>query len=400
MKGAFKKLSTLMHRADPAANFAFAFWDGEAISYGDLSTPGAATLRLKSPTAAKHVMTNGFLGFGEAYMAGDLEVDGDLQELLRLGYGVGFDQASLSLWQKILFRMCQLSTRNSFNRACQNIAHHYDRGEEFYALFLDPSLTYSCAYFHTPSDSLELAQRQKYRHIARKLELQPGEKLLDIGCGWGGMLFHAAQDYGVTAVGNTISRPQYEYVKGKIKDLGMADQIEVVFEDYRKLSGKFDKIVSIGMFEHVGKKFIPVFMQKVSQLLNKGGLGLLHTIGKDAPSASDPWTWKYIFPGGYLPTLDEIARAMGKVGFSILDVENLRMHYARTLDLWAANYETNVVRVRQMFSDVFVRMWRLYLHSAAAGFKYGESRLYQVLFSKGLNNNLAMTRDHIYAQEG
>ena len=345
-------------------------------------------------------MSNGFLGFGEAYMAGDLEVEGDLQELMRLGYCVGFDQASLSVWQRLLFRMHQMATRNSRNRACQNIAHHYDRGEEFYALFLDPSLTYSCAYFHTPSDPLELAQRQKYQHIARKLQLQPGERLLDIGCGWGGMLFHAARDCGVTAVGNTISRHQYEYVKGKIKDLGMEDQIEVVFEDYRKLIGKFDKIVSIGMFEHVGKKFIPVFLQKVSQLLNKGGLGLLHTIGKDTPSASDPWTWKYIFPGGYLPTLDEIARAMGKVGFSLLDVENLRMHYARTLDLWAANYERNVVKVRQMFSDVFVRMWRLYLHSAAAGFKYGDSRVYQVLFSNGLNNDLAMTRDHIYAREG
>jgi cyclopropane-fatty-acyl-phospholipid synthase len=146
----------------------------------------------------------------------------------------------------------------------------------------------------------------------------------------------------------------------------------------------------------VGQKFIPVFMQKVDQLLSKGGLGLLHTIGKDAPSASDPWMWKYIFPGYYLPSSDEIIREMGMAGFSLLDVENLRLHYARTLDLWADNFERNVEKVREMFDDVFVRMWRLYLHCASAGFKYGELRLYQVLFSKGLTNDLPMTRDHIY----
>ncbi len=193
-------------------------------------------------------------------------------------------------------------------------------------------------------------------------------------------------------------RSQVEHARSKIKDLGLADKIEVVCEDYRNLTGKYDKVVSIGMFEHVGQEFIPVFMQKVDQLLKKGGLGLLHTIGKDKASASDPWMWKYIFPGNYLPTPDEIAREMGMAGFSLLDVENLRLHYARTLDLWADNFERNVEKVRQMFDDAFVRMWRLYLRGASAGFKYGELRVFQVLFAKGLNNDLPMTRDHVYIQ--
>ena len=398
MKRAFKKIATMMHQVEPEANFGFEFWDGDRVSYGDPSRPGAVTLRFKSPKTAKHIIANGFLGFGEAYMGGDLELDGDLQTLLRLGIRIGFDQPPPSPWQRFLFWVHRIANRNTCNHACQNISRHYDRGDELYSLYLDPTMTYSCAYFRSPEDSLEQAQHQKYEHIARKLLLKPGEKLLDIGCGWGEMLIHAVQNHGVTALGNTISQPQVQHARNKIKDLGLEDKIEVVCEDYRNLTGKYDKVVSIGMFEHVGQEFIPVFMQKVDQLLKKGGLGLLHTIGKDKASASDPWMWKYIFPGNYLPTPDEIAREMGMAGFSLLDVENLRLHYARTLDRWADNFERNVEKARQMFDDAFVRMWRLYLRGASAGFKYGELRVFQVLFSKGLNNDLPMTRDHVYIQ--
>lgn len=398
MKGAFKKIAAMMHETDPEAHFAFEFWDGDRLCFGDPSHPGAVTLRLKSPATAKHIIANGFLGFGEAYMGGDVDVDGNLQELLRLGIGIGFDQPPPAPWQRFLFWLRRMTDRNTCDHARQNVSHHYDRGDDFYSLYLDPTMTYSCAYFRSPDDSLEQAQRQKYEHIARKLLLKPGEKLLDIGCGWGGMLIHAVRNYGVSALGNTVSHSQYEYARNKVKDLGLEDRIEVVCEDYRNLTGKYDKIVSIGMFEHVGQEFIPAFMRKMDQLLNRGGLGLLHTIGKDRPSASDPWMWKYIFPGNYLPTVDEIAREMGVVGFSLLDVENLRLHYARTLDLWADNFEGNAEKVRRMFGDAFVRAWRLYLRGAAVGFKYGELRVFQVLFSKGLLNDLPMTRDHIYTR--
>ena len=382
-----------MHSADPDARFAFEFWDGEAIAYGNRPE---MILRFKSKKGAKKILCNGFLGFGEAYMADDLEVEGDLQDLLRLGILLRYDRRNLSFWQKIRFLAHFLATRNTLGRAPQNIEHHYDLGDEFYQLFLDRTLTYSCGYFTSDRDSLEQAQLNKYEHICRKLKLQPGENLLDIGCGWGGMLIYAAQNYHVKGLGVTLSRNQYERAKRKIEELRLPDRIRVALADYREIEGEFDKFVSIGMFEHVGKAFIPVFMKELSRLLKKGGIGLLHTIGKVTESPGDPWILKYIFPGGYIPNLSEIVREMGLAGFSLLDLENLRLHYAHTLDRWADNYERNLARVKQMFDESFVRMWRLFLNASSVGFKYGSSRLYQILFSNGLNNELPLTRKHLY----
>jgi cyclopropane-fatty-acyl-phospholipid synthase len=366
--------------------------DGEAIAYGNHPE---MILRFRSKEGAKHLLCNGFMGFGEAYMAGDLEVEGDLQDLLRLGFSIEFDKQSLSFWQKMYFLLHQLNTRNTMSRVGHNISYHYDLGDDFYTLFLDKTLTYSCGYFDNETDSLEQAQLNKYEHICRKLALQPDEKLVDIGCGWGGMLIYAAQNYGISGLGNTLSSNQYESAKTRIRELGLQDRIEVVLADYRQITGEFDKFVSIGMFEHVGKEFIPVYMQTVSKLLKKGGTGLLHTIGKNTESPSDPWIMKYIFPGGYIPKLSEIVREMGRSAFQIMDVENLRFHYGHTLDRWADNYEKNVEKVLCMFDESFVRMWRLYLHACSAGFKYGSSRLYQILFSNGLTNELPLTRKHL-----
>lgn len=383
----------MMHQSDPKACFAIEFWDGDAIRFGDVPR---VTLRLKTKNAARSIIGKGFLGFGESYMEGDLDIENDMQELIRLVFATDFYDYRLPFWQKFRFFILSLLNRDMLRRSPKNISYHYDLGDELYALYLDKTMTYSCAYFKRPDDFLEQAQLNKYEHIARKLILKPNESLLDIGCGWGGMLIYAAQKYGITGVGNTLSQNQYEYANRKIKELGLQDQIEVLYQDYRHLNGKFDKVVSIGMFEHVGKKFIPAFIQKVSDLLKTGGLGLLHTIGKDIPSPSDPWIFKYIFPGGYLPALHEITREMGKIGFSILDVENLRLHYAKTLEKWAENYEQNVENVRELFDEAFVRRWRLFLNISIAGFKFGESRLFQILFSNGLNNALPTTRSHVY----
>jgi cyclopropane-fatty-acyl-phospholipid synthase len=393
MKRSLENIAKQMHSADPDTQFAFEFWDGEAISYGNHPQ---MILRFESKEGARHLLCNGFMGFGEAYMAADVEVEGDLQELLRLGIYLGYDRRILSFWQKIRFLAHSLTTRNTLDRAPQNIAHHYDLGDEFYQLFLDQTLTYSCGYFTSERDSLQQAQLNKYEHICRKLKLRSGEKLLDIGCGWGGMLIYAAENYGVNGLGITLSRNQYEWANSKIKELGWQKRIKVALADYREIDGKFDKFVSIGMFEHVGKAFIPVFMREVSRLLKKEGIGLLHTIGKVTESPGDPWVLRYIFPGGYIPNLTEIVREMGLAGFSLLDLENLRLHYAHTLDRWADNYEKNLEKVRQMFDESFVRMWRLFLNASSAGFKYGSSRLYQILFSKGLNNKLPLTRKHLY----
>jgi len=393
MKEAFKNLVRMVHQSDPKACFAIEFWDGDVMRFGDVPR---VTLRLKTKSCARNIIGKGFLGFGESYVEGDLEIENDMPELFRLGLAIDFDNYKLPFWQKFRFLILALLKRNTRRRSPKNISFHYDLEDEFYALYLDKTMTYSCAYFKKADDSLEQAQLNKYEHIARKLLLKPNESLLDIGCGWGGMLIYAAQKYGITGVGNTLSQNQFKYANRKIKELGLQDQIKVLYQDYRHLSGKFDKVVSIGMFEHVGKKFISSFFQKVSDLLKTGGLGLLHTIGKDAPSLRDPWIFNYIFPGSYLPTLYKIAREMGKTGFSILDVENLRLHYAKTLEKWTENYEQNVEKIRELFDEAFVRRWRLFLNSSAAGFKYGESRLFQVLFSNGLNNALPTTREHVY----
>ncbi|MBW2570658.1 MAG: class I SAM-dependent methyltransferase [Deltaproteobacteria bacterium] len=393
MKRTFKDVAKTIHQKDPTASFAIEFWDGDSIKIGDKPK---FILKLNSLRGAKKILRDGYLGFGESYMNGDVEIENDLQELLRLGISIDFDGVQLSSWQKIRFFILALLNSDTLRTSPKNISYHYDKGNEFYELYLDNTMTYSCAYYKNGNDSLEKAQLNKFEHISRKLLLSPGESLLDIGCGWGGMLIYAAQKYGITGVGNTLSQNQCEYARNKIKELDLQDKIKILYLDYRELSGKFDKIVSIGMFEHVGKKFIPVFFKKVSSLLKREGLGLLHTIGKDAPSAIDPWTFNYIFPGAYLPILDEILREMGKNGFSILDVENLRLHYAKTLDHWAENYENNVEKVKKMFDDKFVRQWRLFLNGASAEFKYGMSRLYQILFTKGLNNTLPTTRSHVY----
>ncbi len=395
MKTAFKKIAEMMHHSCPDESFAFEFWDGDRISFGKAP---CVTLHFKTKECVKKIIRSGYMGFGESYMERALEIVGDMQRLFRLGFSINFDESTLSLLEKLRYFIISLINRDTLRRVPKNISHHYDLGNEFYSFFLDKTMTYSCAYFNKEDDSLEQAQLNKYEHISRKLLLKPGDSLLDIGCGWGGMLIYAAQKYGINGVGITLSKNQYEDADRKIKELGLDSQIKVIYKDYRELSGRYDKVVSIGMFEHVGKKFIPVFIKKISVLLKKEGLGLLHTIGKDTPSSGDPWTFKYIFPGGYLPCLAEIVREMGKTGFSILDVENLRWHYAKTLEYWVENYELNVKKVREMFDEAFVRQWRLFLNGSIAGFSYGDSRLFQVLFSNGINNELPPTRAHVYTK--
>jgi len=396
MKKAIRELAAAINRTDPSAPFSFELWDGEIIEYGDKPK---TTLLIKSAKVSKQMFSKGFLGFGEAYVAGDLEVEGDLQELLRLGLIVQFDEKAFSLLQKIRLLPFRLKTMDTAGRARGNIAYHYDLTPEFFSLFLDESLTYSCGYFKNEDDSLDQAQRNKYDHIASKLMLGPADTLIDIGCGWSGMLLRSASKYGIRGVGVTLSSNQNRYGSQRIEELGLGERIEVKLQDYRQITGKFDKFVSIGMFEHVGKRFIPVYMRKVAGLLKKGGVGLLHTIAKEVESATDAWMIRYIFPGGYIPSLPETIREMGRAGLCVLEIEGLRLHYARTLDCWIANFERNIGEIRKMFDERFVRMWRLYLNASSAGFKYNGTRLYQILFSNGLRNDLPMVRDYMYRSD-
>jgi len=394
MKKTFEHLFHAVHENVSDVPFRVQFWDGDSINFG----PGQSLFSLifKTERSARRMFSKGSLGFGEEYVAGNIVVEGDFKALMRLGAEPSIQDMKLSLKTKFALLSNQLQSLNTTRGSWKNVSHHYDRGNDFYRLYLDESMTYSCAYFRDSNDSLEQAQQQKYEHICRKLQLKEGETLLDIGCGWGGMLIYAARHYGTRGVGYTLSREQAEYSRQLIKKMGLERNVEVVLDDYRHSTGQFDKFVSIGMFEHVGKGHIPTFIRQVKTLLKPGAVGLLHTIGKERKTRSDGWTMKYIFPGAYIPVLDHIIRVMGESGFVPIDIENLRLHYAATVDKWAQRFEANTNKIASMFDEKFVRMWRIYLYGSAAAFRNGDLRLYQILFTKGLNNEFPLTREHLY----
>lgn len=394
MKKTLQKLLWTLSNNVSDISFAVRYWDGKTEAFGN-GIP-AFTLIFNRKESVRNIFSKGTLGFGEEYVAGNIDVDGDFYQLIRIGTDPHFQNIKLSPATKTAVLLQHLKSLNTVKRSSKNIAHHYDMGNNFYQQYLDESMTYSCAYFRTEKDTLEQAQEQKYEHICRKLQLKEGESLIDIGCGWGGMLIYAARHYGVNGLGCTLSVHQTEYAKAKIAQEGLEKHISILREDYRNIEGQFDKFVSIGMFEHVGKSFIPTFIDKARALLKPGGIGLLHTIGKENDTAEDPWTLKYIFPGGYIPILYHVIRIMGKKGLVHVDIENLRLHYAITLDTWAKRFEANAKEIEKMFDQQLVRMWRMFLYGSSAAFRWGCIRLYQILFTNGLNNELPMTREHLY----
>jgi cyclopropane-fatty-acyl-phospholipid synthase len=389
---------------NPQTPFSAEFWDGTAKNYGH--GPGKFHMVIKSRATVDKIIAGGTLGFGEEYSAGNLDVKGDIQEMLGMYDHWQEIGASLSLKTKVKILANYVFSRDTISNSKKNISHHYDIGNDFYSLWLDPTMTYSCAYFKNENDDLETAQTSKYDHICRKLQLKAGEKLLDIGCGWGGMMFYAAKNYGAKCVGYTLSKNQYDYVADKIKSEHLEGSVEINLKDYRRVTGVFDKFVSIGMFEHVGKKYYPEFFAMVKKSLKPRGIGVLHTIGSRTGAATDPWIAKYIFPGGFVPTLGMVTDIMNKSGAVFYDVEDLRTHYAKTLDLWAANFEKNGEAVKKIIArdladagkaENFIRMWQLYLNASAVSFKTGGNRLYQIIFTNGVNNDLPLTRGYIYS---
>jgi cyclopropane-fatty-acyl-phospholipid synthase len=394
MKEILQKLLRSLSSNLPEIPFEVRFWDGEVEQFGR-GKPSFLII-IKHQKTIKRIFAKGSMGFAEEYVAGNIDVKGNFQQLVHIGMDPRFQGLKLSLGTKAAILLRHLASLNTLKGSARNIAHHYDLGNDFYKLYLDKSMTYSCAYFKNDDDTLEEAQQQKYEHICRKLQLKEGESLVDIGCGWGGMLLYAAQHYGVKGLGCTLSVHQAEYAKKRVAEEGLEKSITIVKEDYRKIKGQFDKFVSIGMFEHVGKNLIPTFMEKTKILLKPGGLGLLHTIGKERVTAGDPWMMRYIFPGAYIPVLDHVVRTMGKKGFVPEDIENLRLHYASTLDIWGKRFDAKAEEIEKMFDQSFIRMWRMFLYGSAAAFRWGDLRLYQILFTNGLNNSLLLTREHLY----
>jgi cyclopropane-fatty-acyl-phospholipid synthase len=394
----FQKLSEIY----PDKSFGVKFWDGETKKYG----LGKEQFRIiiHSEKSIGKILGGGTLAFGEEYMDGNIDIEGDMQAMAAMGGSWREISGKFPGWVRLAAGLKELLPRTA-GADRKNIHHHYDIGDDFYSLWLDPTMTYSCAYFKDVSDGLSAAQENKYDHICRKLMLKAGQTLVDIGCGWGGMMFHAATNYGVKCTGYTLSENQFDYVKRRIKEEGLGDRVEVFFDDYREAKGNYDKFVSIGMFEHVGKKNYPEFFRTMKRILKPGGAGMLHTIGATFEGRNDPWVDKYIFPGGFLPTLALVSGNMAKAGLVLQDVEDLRQHYGMTLDVWAGNFEDNIVAVRKVIvgtrrdekqADRFIRMWRLYLNASSASFKNGGNRLYQIVFTNGIDNNWPLTRDHIY----
>jgi cyclopropane-fatty-acyl-phospholipid synthase len=378
----------------PGAAIELAMPSGRRWRLGD----GAAQVQLgfRSEGALRRTLKGGFFGFAEAYTAGEIEVDGDWDRLFELGFCTEFARFAerpLSRWWT---RWRQLADRPTLGGARRNAAWHYDFGNDFYRLWLDETMTYSCAHFANSDATLEQAQSAKLELICRKLALRPGLRLLDVGCGWGSLLIHAARHHGVRGVGCTLSRQQAALATERVAAAGLKRCIEIRLADYREISERFDRWVSVGMFEHVGKNYIGDFLEHATRQLRVGGLGLLHSIGKNRPTGSDLWIATRIFPGGYLPTLTETVGAMGRCGLDVLDVEDLRNHYPRTLEAWRRRFESHVPEIEAMTGPRFVRLWRLYLNASKAAFRYGENRVFQVLFDHAAARSLDVDRASWY----
>ena len=340
------------------------------------------------------------LYFGEAYTDGTLEIEnGSLTDFLEMAMkNIGRNEIHIfgKILKKIRGTYRYLTNFNVAKKSKDNVAHHYDILDDLYDLFLDPKRQYSCAYFKSENESLETAQNNKIEHLIKKLNLKPNQKVLDIGSGWGSLAIEIAKKTKCEVTGITLSENQYKYSLNKVKENNLENQVQFKLIDYRNLNQKFDKIVSVGMFEHVGRKFYKTFFRQVNNLLNYDGLALIHTIGSiDGPRDPQPWITKYIFPGGYTPSMSELSSPIEKSGLIISDIEVLRMHYSHTLRHWKERCISNKSKILEMFDEKFFRMWEFYLTSCELRFKWGDQVVFQFQLTKDLTT-APITRDYIY----
>ena len=361
------------------------------------------TFRISDARYHRRLFFNPDLAIGEGYMDGAIQFeDCTLYDFLHL---FNLNRRSLGNYplQSVVRRISKalrfLQQHNPIGKAQENVAHHYDLSRELYALFLDVDQQYSCAYFAPETDTLDQAQLQKKLHIAAKLLLKPGHKVLDIGCGWGGLALELAQMADVEVVGVTLSTEQHQVATARAKALGLSNRVRFELRDYRDISERFDRVVSIGMFEHVGIKHYDEFFGKVNQLLTDDGVMLLHSIGRmSPPGTTGPWIRKYIFPGGYTPSLSEVFPATERHGLWVTDVEILRLHYAETLRHWSERFQANRKRVAELYDERFCRMWEFYLACAEMVFRHGSGMVFQMQLSRD-RHAVPQTRDYIVDTE-
>lgn len=363
--------------------------------------PGVApqfTVRVRDLKTLASLMIDPEIGFGEAYTDGRVTVDGDFTRFLELVYRSMMRAAGPRWYSRIGSRWMEIWQNNSPRGSWRNIHRHYDLGNDFYRLWLDRQMVYTCAYFASPDMSLEDAQIAKMDHVCRKLRLEPGESVVEAGCGWGALALHMARNYGVRVKAFNISHEQIEWARRRAAEEGLEGKVEFVEDDYRNISGKFDVFVSVGMLEHVGESHYRGFSEVIHRAIGERGRGLLHFIGRSYHSPFSRWIRKRIFPGAYAPTLGEAARILERHGYDVLDVENLRLHYAKTCEGWLRRFEASREQISAKYGDWFTRAWRLYLAGSVAGFATDTLQLFQIVFAGARSRPPAWTRAHLYAE--
>jgi len=357
-----------------------------------------ANIRIRDRKTLLRLVLDPEVGFGDAYSEGRLTVEGDLIAALETLYHSMSAIDSHNWYSRVVSKFMEHLQRNSLRGSRNNIHQHYDLKTDFYQLWLDPQLVYTCAYFPSASATLEEAQIAKMDYVCRKLQLRSGERVVDAGCGWGALALYMAKHYGATVRAFNISHEQILWARWRARQLGLGQQVEFVEDDYRNISGKYDAFVSVGMLEHVGLEHYEELGSIIHRSLDGAGRGLLHFIGRNKPCPFSTWTRKRIFPGAYAPTLRQAMDIFEPHDLSVLDVENLRLHYARTLEYWLSGFEKSASQVGEMYGPDLVRTWRLYLAGAIAAFRVGTLQLFQIVFARTACQQIPWTRVHLYRQ--
>ncbi|MGI4815456.1 MAG: class I SAM-dependent methyltransferase [Janthinobacterium lividum] len=374
-------------------------WDGQKYDFGSFETP-RVTVRVNGAAALPYLLEPSLDNLGEAYVQGKIDLLGDLNEIIRIGYSLA--NTTITAPNK-LARVTRYFTHSKASDK-KAIQYHYDVSNEFYQLWLDERMVYSCAYFENGDEDLATAQLKKIDHILTKIELREGQTLLDIGCGWGALVIRAAQKFGARCVGVTLSQNQFDLATERVKAAGLSDKIEIRLQDYRDVQGQFDRITSVGMFEHVGKKNLPTYFAKVNSLLVEDGIVMNHGItSSDADSGETShgggeFIDKYVFPDGELPHVSLAIGAMQRGGLEAFDIECLRRHYAQTLNFWAESFEKNADKARTLVDDEKFRIWRVYLAGCAYAFENDDVSIYQIVGRKAGRkaSTLPWSRRYIY----
>jgi cyclopropane-fatty-acyl-phospholipid synthase len=373
----------------------FVLWTDERVA--PAGAMPVARVRVASRATLLGILADVQIRFPDAYSDGRLEIEGDLVQLLETVYHASRGAPQPPPLRRLVERL-RRPHANTLTGSRDNIHHHYDISNDFYSLWLGSTMAYTCAYYPTPTATLDEAQIAKMDHVCRKVRLRPGETVVEAGCGWGALALHMARHYGVKVRAFNISREQVAYARERAAKEGLSSQVEYIQDDYRNISGRYDAFVSVGMLEHVGLVNYPALGEVIARSLGANGRGLIHSIGRNRPAPLQPWIEKRIFPGAYPPSLAEMMQIFEPYDFSVLDVENLRLHYAQTLRDWLVLFESASGRVLEMFDEKFVRMWRMYLAGSIAGFTTGALQLFQVVFAPRDNNEVPMTREHLYAR--